>query len=109
MEGFGSPDDFLRYERRHRAACLVLDVHLGTRSGFDLYESLQRSGVRTPVIFITAHDDELTRERARRAGAVEYLSKPFEDQMVIDAIDRAVALRESGPDGGRRRQGPTLP
>jgi FixJ family two-component response regulator len=66
------------------------------RSGFDLYEGLWRAGARTPVIFITARDDELTRDRAHRAGAVAYLSKPFDEQMVIDAVGRAVAVSENG-------------
>ena len=70
--------------------CLVVDVHLGAVSGLDLHEGLVRSGSPIPVIFITAFDDGPTRERARRSGAVEYLTKPFDEGALIDAIRRAI-------------------
>jgi len=58
-------------------------------TGFELHERLLAAGTPPPVIFITAHDDVATRERARRAGAVQYLRKPFEDDALIEAIHRA--------------------
>ena len=67
-------------DHRGRADCLVVDVRPGGLSGLDLQERLATSGARTPVVIITAHDDLPTRERARRAGAVEYLPKPFDDE-----------------------------
>ena len=70
--------------------CLVLDVHLGGLSGFELQERLSEAPVQIPIIFITAHDDPPTRERARRAGAVEYLRKPFDEHALIGAIDKAL-------------------
>ena len=91
VETFSSAEQFLDSEHRDRADCLVLDVHLGGLSGLDLQERLARSGVSTPVIIITAYDDARTRERARRAGVIEYLRKPFDDDSLIDAIHKAIA------------------
>jgi FixJ family two-component response regulator len=91
VETFSSAQQFLDSEHRDRADCLVLDVHLGGLSGLDLQERLARSGVSTPVIIITAYDDARTRERARRAGVIEYLRKPFDDDSLIDAIHKAIA------------------
>ncbi|MGH7309847.1 MAG: response regulator transcription factor [Candidatus Rokuibacteriota bacterium] len=90
VQVFPSAEDFLGSERGRSADCLVLDVHLGGLSGFELHERLVAAGTRLPVIFITAHDDTLTRERARRAGAVEYLRKPFDDESLIGAIQKAL-------------------
>ena len=73
-------------------ACLVLDVHLGGLSGLDLQEHLLASGRTIPVVFITAHDDAMTRERAHRAGAVDYLRKPFNDELLIAGIRRALDI-----------------
>ena len=70
--------------------CLVVDIHLGGLSGLDLQEGLASAGSPIPVVFITAHDDGVTRERARRSGAVEYLAKPFDEVALIDAIERAI-------------------
>jgi FixJ family two-component response regulator len=90
VEVFASAEEFLESERARTADCLVLDVHLGGLSGFELHERLVAAGTPLPVIFITAHDDTLTRERARRAGAVEYLRKPFDDVSLIGAIHKAL-------------------
>jgi len=90
VETFSSAEEFLHSEHVRRADCLVLDVHLGGLSGLDLQERLAKSGAATPVVVITAHDDRPTRERAARAGAVEYLAKPFDDDLLIAAIRRAI-------------------
>ena len=90
VETFSSAEEFLRSDHRGRADCLVVDVRLAGLSGLDLQERLATSGARTPVVIITAHDDLPTRERARRAGAVEYLPKPFDDEALIAAIHRAI-------------------
>jgi FixJ family two-component response regulator len=90
VETFSSAEQFLKSEHRGRADCLVLDVHLSGLSGLDLQERLATSGVSTPVVIITAHDEEPTRERAERAGAIEYLRKPFDDDSLIDAIHKAI-------------------
>jgi FixJ family two-component response regulator len=90
VEVFSSAEGFLASTYRQRAACLVLDVHLRESSGFDLQRELVAAGERIPVIFITAHDDAPTRERARQAGAVCYLRKPFDDDSLLDAINTAI-------------------
>jgi FixJ family two-component response regulator len=87
---FSSAEQFLESDCRGRADCLVLDVHLGGLSGLDLQDRLAQSGVKTPVVVITAHDELATRDRARRAGAVQYLRKPFDDDTLIDAIMRSI-------------------
>ena len=84
-EGFASARQFLDWLPQGRAACLLLDVHMSEMSGFDLQDRLA-----VPIIFITAHDDALTRERVRRAGVAAYLPKPFDERALLDAIARAV-------------------
>jgi FixJ family two-component response regulator len=86
---FSSAEEFLESERA-APACLVLDVHLGGLSGLDLQERLIAAGRRIPVVFITAHDDAVTRERARRIGAIDYLRKPFNDESLLAGINRAI-------------------
>jgi len=90
VKTFGSGEELLACESLARIDCLVLDVHLGGVSGFELQERLSAGPVSIPIIFITAHDDPPTRERARRAGAVAYLRKPFDAQALIAAIDKAL-------------------
>jgi FixJ family two-component response regulator len=87
---FSSAEAFLEFEHRDDVECLILDVHLKGLSGLDLHEQLTAGGTHIPVIIITAHDDALTRERARRNGVVEYLRKPFDDESLIGALDRAL-------------------
>ena len=77
-------------------ACLVIDIHLGSMNGFDLNDQLRSAGARQPVIFITAHDDDATRERAHRVDSSTYLRKPFEANAILDAVGAAVSAA-SGP------------
>ena len=101
-ETFASAEDFLSSAFLVRTACLVLDIHLnGGMSGFDLQAQLTADRVVIPIIFITAHDDVLTRERVENSGAAGYLFKPFNDELLLDAIRGAV-----GGNGNRRDQGP---
>ena len=87
---FPSAEALLACEQLDRLRCLILDIHLGGLSGFDLQQRLAATHPRIPIIFITALDDALTRERARRTGAVDYLRKPFDEQALITAINRAL-------------------
>ena len=89
VEAFASAEEFLEANHRVPPRCLVLDVRLSGMSGFELHDELRSAGISPPVVFITAHDDPATRERARRAGAVQYLRKPFEESALIDALYRA--------------------
>jgi FixJ family two-component response regulator len=86
---FPSPEAFLA-ETGGSPACVVLDIRLPGLSGFDLYEWLARDGIKPPVIFITAHDEPVDRERAKKAKAAAYLAKPFLGRDLISAV--AVAL-----------------
>ena len=85
VETFASASEYLDWLSRGQAACLVLDVHMNGMSGFDLQERLA-----VPIIFITAHDDAVTRDRITKSGAAGHLRKPFDGQAVLDAIGRAV-------------------
>ena len=88
-EGFASAEEFLQSPET-AAECLVLDIHLGGMSGLELQAALAASSVPIPIIFITAFDNPSTQERARKAGAAAYLQKPFDDQTLIEAIEKAV-------------------
>jgi FixJ family two-component response regulator len=97
VETFASAAEFLDSSPLGRPACLVLDIHLGSISGFELQERLASAGAGLPIIFITAHDDAATRERVRQCAVVAYLRKPFDRRTLLDAIRTAI-----GADGGRR-------
>jgi FixJ family two-component response regulator len=86
VETFGSCQEFMKFRRPEVPSCLVLDVRLPGMSGLDFQKELCSSGVRLPVIFITAHGDIPMSVRAMKAGAVEFLTKPFRDQDLLDAI-----------------------
>jgi FixJ family two-component response regulator len=88
--GFASPRDFLEASRPDAPGCLVLDVRLPGSSGLAFQQELARAGVLLPVIFITGHGDIPMSVRAIKAGAVEFLTKPFRDQELLDAIDTAI-------------------
>jgi FixJ family two-component response regulator len=87
---FPSAEEFLGRSGQERFSCLVLDIHLGGMTGFDLHEHMAASGATVPVIFITAHDDVATRERARKAGVAAYLRKPFDRADLLRAIHGAL-------------------
>jgi len=87
---FGSAQEFLRSERAAATSCLVLDVRLPGISGLDFQRELAAANIRVPVIFITAHGDIPMTVRAMKAGAVEFLTKPFRDQDLLDAIHIAL-------------------
>jgi FixJ family two-component response regulator len=91
---FESAEDFLDSASCLGDGCLVLDIRLPGMTGLDLQEKLASSGAKYSVIFMTAHDNPQWRERAKKAGAVAYLRKPFGDQSLLDAIQFA---SEKGP------------
>jgi FixJ family two-component response regulator len=88
--GFASPREFLEAARPDAPACLILDVRLPGASGLNFQQELAKSGVSIPVIFITGHGDIPMSVRAIKAGAVEFLTKPFRDQELLDAINAAI-------------------
>ena len=100
VELFGSAQEFLRSERPNAPSCLVLDIRLPGISGIDFQRELADANIHIPIIFITAHGDIPMTVRAMKAGAVEFLTKPFRDQDLLDIIhfalnrDRARRLQE---------------
>ncbi len=89
-ETFGTPQEFLRGKRADGPGCLVLDVRLPGVNGLDFQRELADAGVRIPVIFITGHGDIPMTVKAMKSGAVEFLTKPFRDQDLLDAIHQAL-------------------
>ena len=89
-ESFATGEEFLRQERTYGLSCLVLDVRLPQMSGLDFQRRLAEAGVQIPIIFVTAHGDVPMSVRALKSGAVEFLTKPFRDQDLLDAIQQAL-------------------
>ena len=89
-ESFATAKEFLSGERRDGPSCLVLDVRLPDTSGLDLQQKLSRAGVVIPIIFITGHADIPMTVKAMKSGAVEFLTKPFREQDLLDVIQRAL-------------------
>ena len=90
VETFGSAQAFLRSQRPDVPGCLVLDVRMPKLSGLALQQQLAKAEVRIPIIFVTGHGDIKMSVQAMKAGAVEFLTKPFRDQELLDAIEQAL-------------------
>ena len=86
VEAFSSTAEFLKHRRPEATACLVLDIRMPGVSGLDFQVELAKAGIRIPVIFITGHGDIPMSVRAMKAGAVEFLTKPFREQDLLDAV-----------------------
>lgn len=99
---FETPQEFLKSRQAEGPSCLVLDVRLPGISGLDLQRELSQAGIKIPIIFITGHGDIPMSVKAMKSGAVEFLTKPFRNQDLIDAIhqalerDRMIREQESG-------------
>ena len=98
-EVFATPQEFLRRKLPDGPTCLVLDVRLPGMSGLDVQRKLAEAGVQIPIIFITGHGDIPMTVKAMKSGAVEFLTKPFRDQDLLDAIQQALER-----DGRTRQQ-----
>ncbi len=108
-ETFGTPQEFLRSNRPETPSCLVLDVRLPGVNGLDFQRELSDAGVRIPIIFITGHGDIPMTVKAMKSGAVEFLTKPFRDQDLLDAINQALdrdrlARQQQSELGGLRKR-----
>ena len=90
VETYGSPEEFLNAFRPDSPGCLILDIRLPEGSGLDFQTSLINTGVQLPVIFITGHGDVAMSVRAMKAGALEFLTKPFREQELLDAVYHAI-------------------
>ena len=89
-ESFSTPEEFLRNKLPNGPSCLLLDVRLPGMSGLDVQRKLTEMGIQIPVIFITGHGDIPMTVQAMKSGAMEFLTKPFRDQDLIDAIQQAL-------------------
>lgn len=98
-EAFASPDDFLNKANMTRSGCLVLDVRLPGIGGLDFQNHLERAGSHFPIIFMTGFGDISMSVRAMKAGAVDFLAKPFRDQDLLDAVLAAIER-----DSSRRKE-----
>ena len=99
VQSFETARDFMSSRRQNVPSCLILDVRLPGLSGLDLQRVLTEAGVHIPIIFVTGHGDIPMSVQAMKAGAVEFLTKPFRDQALLDAIRQAI-----GRDRAARRQ-----
>ena len=90
VETFASAQDFLAHRRENAPSCLVLDVRLPGLSGLELQKLIAEANREIPIVFITGHGDVPTSVSAMKAGAVEFLVKPFSDQDLLDAIQQAI-------------------
>ena len=94
-EAFATPQGFLQHNLPEVASCLVLDVRLPGMSGLEVQQKLNEAGVQIPIIFITSHGDIPMTVAAMKSGAVEFLTKPFRDQDLLDAIQQALERAEN--------------
>jgi FixJ family two-component response regulator len=87
---FASAEEFLRSGQQHNTACLITDIRMPGMSGLELQAQLNADHCRIPTIFITAHGDAKMRMQAMRAGAVEFLAKPFDDEALLESVRAAL-------------------
>jgi FixJ family two-component response regulator len=101
VEAFGSASAFLKQKLPDAPSCLVLDVRLPGLSGLDFQAELAKADVRIPIVFVTGHADIPMSVRAMKAGAVEFLTKPFRDQDLLDAVQIGLARDRARREGER--------
>ena len=90
VRSFASAEDFLNSGLQHKTGCLIVDIRMPGMSGLELQEKLNAEHCQIPTIFITAHGDAAMRMKAMRAGAVEFLTKPFDDGALLDSVRAAL-------------------
>lgn len=89
---FASGEEFLRSGAQHLSSCLITDIRMPGMSGLDLQVRLNAEQIRIPIIVITAHGEERIRMQALRAGAVDFLAKPFDDEVLLRSVRAALEL-----------------
>ena len=89
-QAFASAEDFLKSGQQHEVGCLVADIRMPGMSGLELQAKLNADQCKIPTIFITAHGDEKMRMQALRAGAVEFMAKPFDDEALLESVRAAL-------------------
>jgi len=85
-QAFASAEEFLKSGQQCQAGCLIADIRMPGMSGLELQAKLNAEACRIPIIFITAHGDEKLRMQALRAGAVEFMAKPFDDEALLESV-----------------------
>jgi FixJ family two-component response regulator len=90
VRAFASAEEFLHSGQQHQTACLIADIRMPGMSGLDLQARLNAEQIRIPTIFLTAHGDARMRMQALRAGAVEFLAKPFDDEILLESVRAAL-------------------
>ena len=90
-QAFASAEEFLNSGKHHQSACLIADIRMPGMSGLELQARLNDEKISIPTIFITAHGDSRMRMQALRAGAVEFLAKPFDDEILLESVRAALA------------------
>ena len=89
-QAFASAEEFLKSGQHHQIACLIADIRMPGMSGLELQAKLNAERCKIPIIFITAHGDEKMRLQALRAGAVEFMAKPFDDEVLLESVRAAL-------------------
>ena len=89
-QAFASAEEFLKSGQQHQVGCLVADIRMPGMSGLELQAKLNADQCRIPTIFITAHGDEKMRMQALRAGAVEFMARPFDDEVLLESVRAAL-------------------
>src|SRR5260370_42302624 len=89
-QAFASAEEFLKSGRQHQAGCLLAEIRMPGMSGLELQAKLNAEACKIPIIFITAHGDEKMRMQALRAGAVEFMAKPFDDEALLESVRAAL-------------------
>ena len=89
-QAFASAEEFLKSGQHHQIACLIVDIRMPGMSGLELQAKLNAERCKIPIIFITAHGDEKMRLQALRAGAVEFMAKPFNDEALLESVRAAL-------------------
>src|ERR1700719_3190057 len=89
-QAFASAEEFLKSGQQHQTSCLIADIRMPGMSGLELQAQLSSERCRIPIIFITAHGDAKMRIQALRAGAVEFLSKPFDEEVLLEIVGAAL-------------------
>lgn len=96
VQTFESPDEFLQFPHSAGPSCLILDVRLRGKSGMAFHQEIVNSGMHIPVVFMTGHGDIEMGVKAMKAGALDFLAKPFKDQDMLDAVAQALAQNSAG-------------
>src|SRR5215469_7077571 len=89
---FSSAEEFLESGQQHQVACLIADIRMPGMAGLELQAKLNADRCRVPIIFLTAHGDEKMRMQALRAGAVEFMAKPFDDEALLESVRAALEV-----------------